>query len=201
MTNSISPDSASPNLSGESGVVGGSGRTQPAAPALGMVNLKIKNPRKKNFEPITIEYFIERSIPEPNTGCWLWLGATQWNGYGAVRVGNKTKPAHRLAYETHHGVTLASDLDVCHKCDTRACVNPDHLFSGTRTDNMRDCSNKGRVVTPSLAGERCPASKLTPRQVIAIRSDPRSQRAIGRAYGVDHGTVGHIKRGSTWRSL
>ncbi|MBY8918785.1 HNH endonuclease [Nitratireductor sp. L1-7-SE] len=158
--------------------------------------------RRSAGAPITLAYFEERSIPEPNSGCWIWLGALhKRHGYGAVRAYGSTTRAHRLCFEVTSGQKLPSSIDVCHTCDVRCCVNPDHLFMGTRTDNMQDCSAKGRIVVPELRGESCPAAKLTEAQVLAIRADPRSQRAIAIAYGVDKGTIAHIKHRKTWRHI
>ena len=76
-------------------------------------------------------------------GCWIWTGATAGTGYG--RISN-----HGVYVDTHRFVILAivgelgSHQFVCHSCDIRSCVNPDHLWIGTHTDNVRDCVNKGR---------------------------------------------------------
>lgn len=157
--------------------------------------------RKSPNAPWTIDYFWDRSIPEPNSGCWIWLGATS-HGYGVVRHKAKNIGAHRLAYELYHSVSVPSSVDICHRCDNRACVNPLHLFEGTRLENMHDCISKGRFAYPEpLCGEDSPNSKLTDMDVLEIRSDPRSQRAIARAYGVDKATVAHIVHRRTWRHI
>ena len=156
--------------------------------------------RRSRGSQVDLETLFSWSIPEPNSGCWIWDRATSL-GYGVLRLGRRTAGAHRVAYEISTGSAAPQGLDVCHHCDVRSCVNPGHLFLGTRADNMRDCANKGRIRVPGLAGDDCPNSKLTSAQVLAIRADARSNRAIAREYGVDRGTIAAIKRRKTWRSV
>lgn len=75
--------------------------------------------------------------------CWQWQGSKFTTGYGAFSIGGKNRAAHRVAYELTHGA-IEGGLHICHSCDNRLCVNPLHLFSGTRSDNMRDMVSKGR---------------------------------------------------------
>jgi hypothetical protein len=158
--------------------------------------------RKWNFQAgLTLEYFFERSIPEPNSGCWLWEGALYWNGYAALNIRGRVVRAHRACLKLRLP-DLARGIDACHSCDVRSCVNPDHIFAGTRRDNMQDCKRKGRFhFLVNLPGEACRNSKLTNEEVLAIRADPRSSRAIAATYSVSKGTVLQIRARKIWRHL
>lgn len=86
--------------------------------------------------------FLDKVVPEPNTGCWLWIGCTNKDGYGRFMMNNKVCNAHRVSYEIFLG--SINNYQVLHKCDTPSCVNPQHLFLGTHADNMIDKTIKGR---------------------------------------------------------
>lgn len=80
---------------------------------------------------------------EKTNTCWIWKGA-QRNTYGAFKFGDKVIDTHRVSYLLFKG-DIPEGMQVCHSCDVRLCVNPDHLWLGTQSDNMQDCSNKGRL--------------------------------------------------------
>ena len=87
--------------------------------------------------------FAEYVEPEPNTGCFLWLGAMSAKGYGRFTVAGKVEFAHRIAYELAHG-PLAPDTCVLHSCDNPSCVNPAHLHAGDRLLNAREREQRNR---------------------------------------------------------
>jgi hypothetical protein len=96
-----------------------------------------------------LERVMRNSIPEPNSGCWLWLGVVGSSGYGNIGIGSMRDGsrgmigAHRAAYIAVHGDPGPFKV-VCHKCDVKLCVNPDHLFAATQTENLLDSVRKGR---------------------------------------------------------
>lgn len=80
--------------------------------------------------------------------CWNWKASLRGkSGYGAFKLNGKTVDAHRISYQLHIG-EIPENMCVCHKCDNRKCVNPEHLFLGTHSDNMKDAFNKKRLIVP-----------------------------------------------------
>lgn len=87
----------------------------------------------------------QRSVPEPNTGCMLWLGAVSGAGYAvAYPKGAGRKGGHDYVGRAMLGLKRGDPLQALHTCDTPLCVNADHLFIGTQKDNIRDMIQKGR---------------------------------------------------------
>jgi hypothetical protein len=129
--------------------------------------------------------------------CWLWTSAKLPHGYGQFRLvpGETMRKAHRLSYEWAHG-PIPEGMGVLHRCDNPSCVNPDHLFTGTQLDNMRDCRAKNRM---PLGGQRADA-KLTVDDVRRIRILAKSQslNSIAREYGVSQPTIRSAVNGTTW---
>ena len=77
--------------------------------------------------------------------CWIWnAGSRSKTGYGAFKIGGKVVDSHRISYMLHYG-EIPKGVYVCHKCDNRRCVNPEHLFLGSPKDNWQDGFDKGRI--------------------------------------------------------
>lgn len=159
----------------------------------------------------TKERFDEKWIPEPNSGCWLWLGGQTSRGYGAF--GNEPQLAHRASHTLHIG-QIPIGMLVCHKCDTPLCVNPDHLFLGTHRDNMADMAAKGRAngepgnqasrLRPEnqARGERHGLAKLTEADVREIRTaDPVRWHELAKQKGVTRGLVSMVARRQLWKHV
>lgn len=83
--------------------------------------------------------------------CWLWTATKTHGGYGLVKANGRQGVVHRMAWELTNG-PIPSGLLVCHRCDVRNCVRPDHLFLGTAKENTQDMLAKGR--RPPFTGER-----------------------------------------------
>ena len=137
-------------------------------------------------------------------GCRLWVGSLGTEGYGQIHVGGRVdgwlERAHRAAYRVHVGPI--GDLCVCHQCDVRNCVEPTHLFLGTRADNNADKIAKGRDVP--LPGHRNGRAKLSEADVLTIlaryaRGDGLSE--LGAAYAITPTAVGHIVTGRNWKHI
>jgi ribosomal protein L19E len=102
------------------------------------------------------ERFIEKTIPVPFSGCWIWMGAFgNVNGYGNFYLNGKHVGAHRASWLINKG-KIPDEMCVCHTCDVRACVNPNHLFIGSQKDNIHDMIKKGRQVVYDMNGIKNP---------------------------------------------
>jgi hypothetical protein len=140
---------------------------------------------------------------EKTDGCWEWRACRfAVTGYGCFGYRGKTWSAHRFAWVLTRGeLPESGNLSLCvlHRCDNRACVNPEHLFLGTQADNGRDMAQKGRA----SRGETHHKAKLTERDVASIRglAKTTSLVAIAERYGVDPSLVGLIVKRRIWKHV
>lgn len=142
------------------------------------------------FEPVT------------ESGCWIWMSGTDAGGYGMFWADGASTRAHRASWKLHRGL-IPRGLFVLHRCDVTSCVNPNHLFLGSKQDNLDDMVAKGRdrfSVNPAR-GERNGHAKFTEEQVKLIRVDQRSQVEIAREHNVNRSQISRIKAGKRWRHL
>jgi hypothetical protein len=157
------------------------------------------------------------SIEKKDNGCWEWVKYKNPAGYGYFKnlddrtqnIGNRMRGilAHRVSYEIHKG-EIPEGKFVCHRCDNRACCNPDHLWLGSPKDNARDALRKGRLAVENLTyrppkGKSINA-KLSREQVIEIKKRiEKNDRIIEIAedYNVNPQCIYFIKNGKTWRDF
>lgn len=161
-----------------------------------------------------------RRVDRDQQGCWLWKGTTIGHGYGSLA--NKGRPvyAHRLSWEIHYG-PIPPGIFVCHHCDVRNCVRPDHLFLGTHLDNVRDMLSKGRMgqqIHPErypkgdahysrtqpqrlARGEHNANSKITEddvRTIRARRAAGETMVSLGAEYGMSPTAIMFIVKRRNW---
>ncbi len=142
---------------------------------------------------------IERhSIPEPNSGCWLWLMSVNAKGYAHLRWKQVMMRANRFSWQAYRG-PIPEGLHVLHHCDNRLCVNPDHLFLGTNQENVDDRVRKER--SARFVGEAHPRAKLTELDVLFIRQSKRTGPELAQVYGVSVSLINHIKTRLIWKHI
>lgn len=130
-----------------------------------------------------------KTVRIPESGCWIFLGAIKPNGYGDIWMNGKVVGAHRASYKLFVG-SIPNGFDVCHTCDVRCCINPDHLFTGTRQDNMKDCRKKERT-----AASR---ARLSPSQVQEIRNSKEKNHLLAKMFFCSQNTISRIKKGQAY---
>lgn len=155
--------------------------------------------RHEPYLPDDVRFNLHVDKSEEWGGCHIWTGATAGGGYGATSFEGWQQPAHRVSWKLFKG-PIPKGLWVLHRCDVRACVNPEHLFLGTRQDNMDDMKAKERQSRKSSFGRR----KLTIEDVRDIRrrlANFESQAWIANIYGVGQTAISFIKIGRTWKGI
>lgn len=130
------------------------------------------------------------------SGCWEWTGKKNRSGYGQLNYNKAVLIASRVSFEAWRG-PIEAGLCVCHTCDNRGCVNPDHLFLGTVADNSADMVAKQR----HSHGETHAFAKFTENEVRAILTSKAPTKALARSLGVSPRTIHSIRSGRTWRHL
>lgn len=143
-------------------------------------------------------YEFEKKVSK-TTNCWLWIGPTDGRDGGTLNWCGKTSKASRIAWLLYKGFEPGL-LYVCHKCDNRKCVNPEHLFLGTQTDNMADMVAKGRS-PKNCVGSNNPTALLTEEKVKEIKRSKEPSFLLAKKYGVSKSAIDHIYYGRTWKHV
>jgi Helix-turn-helix domain of resolvase len=150
--------------------------------------------------PIPISDRIMQKVEmDPNSGCWLWCACLTSTGYGKIGRSKKEGPglAHRESYRCFVG-DLSEEDCVLHRCDTPACVNPNHLFLGSRSDNASDMVGKGR----QYRGSRHWSAKIDESDVENIRSfysNGSKVEDLAKAFDISESSIYRITSGAGWR--
>lgn len=155
----------------------------------------------KAARPVS-ERFFEKVEPVTESGCWLWTASTNRSGYGQFMIKPRPYLAHRVSWSLLRG-SIPEGMHVLHKCDTPACVNPDHLFLGTDADNVKDMYAKGRQgLGNRLCGERHGMAKIPVDVVKAVfLADSGTQKQIAERFGITESSVNAIRSGRQWSSV
>lgn len=153
--------------------------------------------RAQNMKQIPLKERLRLNSSPNKSGCLIWTGTIGAGGYGSIKIGKNIK-AHRASWIAHKG-EIPKGMMVLHKCDTPACINPDHLFIGTQLDNMRDALAKGR--NADTRGTKNGRAKLTEAQIADIRQSEETAVATAAKYGVSSSLISQIRLGQCWRHL
>lgn len=156
-----------------------------------------KSLRMKNGTP-TIDRLMSK-IRFGASDCWYWIGSINRLGYGVFAAEGEVK-AHRVSYKLFNG-QIPEGAKVMHTCDTRCCVNPAHLVTGTQAENIADMVAKGRASGGDVRGERNPMAKATAAMVTQIRDAVAAgakQIDVAREHGLSKMTVSRIVRKESW---
>lgn len=135
------------------------------------------------------------------TGCWECTShKPDSHGYAVIRINKKRLLIHRHMYTLYKG-NIPEGLMIRHTCDNPICINPNHLLTGTHTDNMRDAVQRGRHSIFKIKRKSKPPRKLTAENVIEIRTSSMSQRELAKKFNIGRGTVFKVKSKMTYKDI
>lgn len=158
-----------------------------------------------------LEKLLEKIERIPFSGCHIWMASCMKNGYGQIGYKGTNAYAHRVSWLLQKG-PIPDGMNVLHRCDTRCCINPDHLFLGSQMDNIHDMMRKGRENMKSSRrgnplrknlrkGESHGMAKITAENVKEIRlryAAGEQQKALGAEFGIKQAQVSRIVLNQSW---
>ena len=153
----------------------------------------------KKLKPISDRLWAKTQKTET---CWIWEGSAGQAGHGQIAKGGHGKEGkrllmtHRVAWELTNG-EIPAGLCVLHRCDNPPCVNPSHLFLGTKADNSADMVSKRR----QKVGNQLPQAKLSPDAVRFIRESEETQDELAARFGVTQSSISAVINGHRWRHV
>ena len=154
--------------------------------------------KKYILVPIAERFWSKVDKTSNPNGCWEWVGGLFSSGYGKFKVFGKSVRAHRFSYELTKGI-IPKGMLVCHHCDNPKCINPQHLFLGTNSDNTLDMHQKGRA--KDQYGEKNKTAKLSIDSVRIIRESNKTQTELGKEFGVSRRCINKIINCLTWAGI
>ena len=145
------------------------------------------------------ERFFDKVQIGADNDCWPWTGAKYIDGYGSIWYQGQNRKATRILFLIF-GKFLPGELSILHKCDNPPCMNPRHLFTGTRADNCRDMGRKGRASRGSEQWNSKLKEEDIPR-IRALRAKGKFYKEIAVKFNVHPVTIGDIFRSTTWKHI
>ena len=142
------------------------------------------------------ERFRDKFIMGSKLDCWVWTGSKDQNGYGMFWFDGRVQRASRVSWQLYNKEQIPTRSNICHRCDNPSCVNPNHLFLGTYSDNLQDCWDKRRRAAPM--GVLNPKAKLTEEQVREIKQSNLTSTELSRLYPVSRQQISYIRHGKKW---
>jgi len=153
-----------------------------------------------NAPPLLSRYVVD------DNDCWIYQGEIGRHGYGVVTIGQRRDgdrrrvQAHRYFYESLRSA-IPDGLFCCHKCDVRACVNPDHIFLGTQQDNISDMMAKGRNGLTGAKGERNGFAKIDAETAKLVKIAHGTNKDVAERFGITPSSAQAIRSGRNWRHI
>lgn len=153
---------------------------------------KARDPKQRFFEKV-----------HKTNYCWEWTASTYYNGYGQFFDGKNKITAHRFSYKSKYG-EIDPNILVCHRCDNRKCVNPDHLFLGTHLDNTADMIQKGRKINADKKGTLNGRAIVSESKVCSMRDlygNGVSIAKIARLFSISETQTSRIVKRQSWKHV